>query len=451
MSNYLQLFGRGFTCPICDHTDWCRYHDFGDGRMVVYCHRYTDAAKVGAAGTTYSGNDAYTSQGIFHLLEETPDGFGKFGNDAYVEKQTARKKIQSYKKKGSTLSNGSRKAMAEMIQKKKTLERVKTEKNQPADVVTLNKIYGVFLQQLQLEDWHRKELAEKDHWSPELFEQVRRWFPIVSLPPIDTEWSLKQPGRKNPSRKEILDVMQAEAGNTLKNVPGFYQKDGNWNFFGLSGYILPQYTIDGYLYRLRVRVDENVRLRMAKKVAEDAGKKEDDGFIQSEFRKLGKYNNFSSSNRENGCESGSELSCYGHWLQSEYLSGKRTRVVICEGEKKGIIGAVKMNLFHITLPGVSTYRILSEPIQCAPQSPLEGKNMYDCMKKLGVKRIAVANDMDMYDNENVMKATVGLLREIWQHGFVPELCQWNRQMGKGLDDILLAGAIPFFQEVEGIK
>lgn len=159
--------------------------------------------------------------------------------------------------------------------------------------------------------------------------------------------------------------------------------------------------------------------------------------------KGGKYKWVSSNEKYGGTPSRTVLGFYGlEWLES-YTSGEETRIVVTEGEKKGMVAAYNLGYIFVTLPGVAQYSLLAEQ----RIESLGGKTAFEWFKDIGVKSVAVANDADMLTNANVYEATKGLCQMILEKGFKCEMVQWSETGGKGIDDACMSGDTIEFLEI----
>ena len=299
-------------------------------------------------------------------------------------------------------------------------------------VEDLDRAYRTFLKYLTLEYCHKRELMEHDGWSEDFLREVLKRAPIRSLPPSDSARMSKESKRARefaqltgPFRRNVLDKTVAELGpDALLGVPGFFREEGRkWQIEGADGYLIPQYNVEGLIYRLRIRLSKEAQ----------AEKEERTG------RKVGKYLQISSPGRENGCGGTSQLGFYGLWHLDRYKHGEIDRVVVCEGEKKGIVAALKLGLLVITLPGVKTFKLLDSPLVVSGDWKGPVPTALEWLKSIGVKRITVCNDQDMFTNDTVLKATEDVINLIKMRGFRAEVGLWDEKY-KGIDDALIAGA-----------
>ena len=318
-------------------------------------------------------------------------------------------------------------------------EEAKVKEAAIGPVDKLDRVYGSLLHHLILEDHDRRQLKDHDRWPDAFLQEVMLKVPLRSLPPAD---HLRQKedgpryeefkGLKNPTRKELVRMIGEELGGNadeiFTGVPGFYKnRRGEWVLGGSDGYLIPEFNAQAKVYRLRIRLSDNAR----KEIAGSTGKEP------------GKYQQFSSAGKDCGCPGTSQLGFYGLWNAMKYIRGgfKKPRVIVCEGEKKGIVAAMLTGYLIITLPGVMSYRLLDEPMTVSSDWSSGDITAMEWLMRMGVERICLCNDMDMVDNDTVMRATFDALTLIKGKGFIPEVGKWDKAY-KGLDDALLARIKP---------
>lgn len=250
--------------------------------------------------------------------------------------------------------------------------------------------------------------------------------------------NLRSVPRTPADARRIIQTLLAE-GYVLERVPGFTQilKYGadpenpeNW-FWGFVGhqtfrYFLPVRDDNGYISRLRVATSDPKR----------------------------KYMWFSSdplvtknSARRNGAPSGAPINVIvperllSIWEPGTNLTDVYSfdMVVVTEGEHKSYISANIINKYPlIGIPGVGNY-----------------KDVLPTLMKWGVKKVAIAYDMDSFlkettdsssgvqKNEKVFLQLKNFAQELLSSsGIEVVLWAWNSSDGKGLDDLLLSHKSP---------
>lgn len=285
----------------------------------------------------------------------------------------------------------------------------------------LDPIYRSFMQQLKLSKQHQRKLLS-DGWNKDMILSGK----IKSLQLIKRYDESKGFPTDREERLKICNELLKEH-HSLKGVPGFYQDDlGRWTFSGKSGMLFPLTDRNGYLYRLRLRLDHPDM--------DENGKEKN------------KYKNFSSyfPSKENdrvingflnGCRAGSQIGFY-------YNPKRDTPnfCIITEGEKKAIVANYILHCIVISIPGVNNFSKLSETDE-------EGITLYDYLHSIGCQKIATAFDADKLVNNSVLQCENHLIDAIKKAGFETYICKWNFGFGKGLDDILLLGILPEYIQI----
>lgn len=284
----------------------------------------------------------------------------------------------------------------------------------PLPNVELDKIYCSFMAKLTLYHSHKKYLLSEG-WSDRL---IRNSF-VRSMPANGPTKSSVYFHQR--TREQITKELIQEFGS-VKGVPGFYlNHKGDWTFYGNTGILIPQYDTNGYLFRLRIRLDHPP--------------------VDSKGKIKNKYKNFSSYFEEKddqgnlynsltyGSRSGSHLSLYTK------DGDDFTVCYVTEGEKKGIYANDVLGHPVVSIPGVNSINKLKEP-------GCDGVVMLDYLKSKGCKYIIVAYDADKIINPKVLKCEQLLIMLLKKHGFKVGVANWNMGFGKGLDDILSVGVWP---------
>lgn len=251
--------------------------------------------------------------------------------------------------------------------------------NPVADIKTRDAVYRALLDRLVLSPSHRENLF--DRGLPEEVIEKRRYKSLVG-------WD---------STRGICHLLLKE-GYPLEGIPGFFQdKNDQWVFMTLPGFLVPIEDESGMIQGFQIRVDNNFRTLQVSRGKDD----------------IGKYIYFSSAGKKKGCSSGALI----HVAVPEAKNLKDFRVWFTEGPLKADIAARYTNMPFLGIPGVSVYR------QAAQKA-----------ESLGVKRTAVAYDMDMRENPHVQAAEIELMKELFRRGISAIPVDWNEEYGKGIDD-----------------
>lgn len=436
MAHGVRGVNRHNICPICGHADWCGFYPVGDGYEQIVCKRNKEQQNViGCDGNFY----------VF--VCET-----RSGNARFEEAGQRQRRIERWKEENS-FKKESFKEYHPQKKQKTVVDSVTVKSNKELD-----KIYRALLDLLVLDDVHKSYLKQEG-WSEDLIEQNH----IKSFPEKDfirfkyNNWYSKNPYRKTVA-KRLIEQFGTDA---LLGVPGAFQdKKGEWTFTGRKGILFPVYDTDGYLYRLRIRMDFMDTNRELVKGNpdwyEEAGKKYFltvmKGFYTEEngekiyLETGGKYRNFSSfylndeeykkgfivNDYKNGCEAENQLGVY--------MNPSRDNMYICyvtEGEKKGIFANNIMRAPFISVPGVNSWRKLIEG--------KKGERIIDRLKERGVRMFLIAYDADKTVNEAVLENEQKVIEALKQEGFAIGIAEWDMFYGKGIDDLLLNGKMPDYK------
>lgn len=489
--------GIYYNIKQCDGAD--------NTAVIVWCARSHNYEKMQTSGTTFSNLDDTEgdmnlatsfdgSQWVFIAEQKDAENAGytwcAFLNyEAYCRKEEYW--AQRFPRKGKNARKKGGYSSPIPLQKKEEPEKI-------AGDARLDEVYTAFLELLTLESWTVKAL-KTDGWNDEMISYMKENYLIRSLPPEDYERfnkgsdrkdDFEKRYRKSPTRKAIMEELIKKVGEP-EMVPGFeyriIEKDGSsqkkWIFRGAEGYVLPVFDPNGYIVRLRVRLSDETLTYEAGKLLDEMAEKEYDvisrdeekltqlmertggsiddayqeirtGIIIRDYdgdektalsalkKKVGKYKWLSSNKEKGGASSRTVPGFYGLEWMGNYVSGVEKRVIITEGEKKGMVASYFLGYLLITLPGVGQYRMFKNWI-----IPSVQMNTFDWLRSIGVTTIAVANDTDMLQNAEVFKATKGLCKEIINEGFVCEMTTWGETGGKGIDDACLNGETLDFTEI----
>lgn len=181
-----------------------------------------------------------------------------------------------------------------------------------------------------------------------------------------------------------------ERGCILEGVPGFYfnEQRGAWAFkCRPTGFYIPIRNEYGMIMSIQTRT----------------------GMSKC------KYMFLSSADMNLGTKA---LSC-AHYAGN--FADRPTKVYLTEGPLKADVAHALSGEAFIALPGVSNFSAMSDVLLT--------------LKKIGVKKIASAFDMDFFVNPQVEKAVRKHKELIADAGFSYEFCQWNKEF-KGIDDYL---------------
>ncbi len=232
-------------------------------------------------------------------------------------------------------------------------------------------VYYDLLDLLTLSDFHQKQLLKRGLSQERIRENRYRSMPASYS-----------------ARKRI--AAKLAKSYPLKDVPGFYLRDGAWTFAGNGGYLIPIYNKDGYIQGMQIRSDRA-----------EGGMK---------------YRWF-SSNPAKGFTLGTKAQIWVH------VTGDSQSKVACvtEGGLKGDVASYFMgDALFVCVPGVNSLRFLPETLNSLP-----------------LKKVVGAYDMDKLENPQVRDAFFQVEKIVRQNGLRFEPLEWDARF-KGIDDFLYA-------------
>ena len=319
--------------------------------------------------------------------------------------------------------------------------------NEPLPPERLHSIYSFMMSRLYLDDWHRAKYVS-DGWSQSLLLSVK------SSPKGDMPWKNGKPeGSKNPTCAELAKMVTDRYGkDILKGVPGAYRaKNGEWTFYFPSGVVFPMYDKDGFIYRLRIRMDfmdvaankdiswsgrsgefvrDGERFAVSMKGFSDMhGNRVDGSRFGAAF--AGKYRTLQSGGMPEGTPSKNGYSLYRQPGDDGFLC------YIVEGEPKSMFSNAKLKSPVISISGVSSWNCLFQPDDF-------GESLIDRLRKDGTEEFVVAYDADSAVNEMVQREKEKLETALMERGILAAEADWSSEYAKdpslkGLDDLLAAG------------
>lgn len=302
--------------------------------------------------------------------------------------------------------------------------------NPPADDATLDHVYREFLSLLRLEPEDRTYL-HKEGFTDGLID----YWKIVSVPESDyVRYQLGAAYHSINDRRKITCQQLLQRVPSLEHIPGFRQTSkGDWTYCGYGGIIFPLFNAKGQIYALRVRNHSQYHDKDGFAITKEAYEADPENNFRS-----GKYVNFTSFGKD-GCKIGCRAGIY--LPRSRRGEGfDKSRIWCTEGEKKSIIGSEMLRNTFIDIPGVSSYKLLT-------QEDKDGNSILDYMWNSGALSIVVAYDADKENNRMVLHAQDGFVELLKQRGFRVLIADWDINIGKGIDDLLRNGGLPHLTSV----
>ena len=387
--SYKEIRGR---CPICGHENWCYTFDNKEGYNMIGCNRHRDKDNVmGLDGNFYV------------YVCETKNG----GSSIYEE---ANQHLEREKQKEALKTENFKYAKREV----KVLTPVDIVEPS-SDHVWLSERYNAMLDMLILEDKHR-EYLKAEGWTDELIDKWK----IKSLPVEDYVRMRDGVFTKNPFRVTVGVTLSEKFGD-LSGLPGFFvNKKGKWTIAGQGGILFPLPDENGNFYRLRIRLDnapkKGGKYRNLSSYSQDK-EAEGQGFLVNKYYK--------------GCQSYNNIGFYVDKSRDNTYNA-----YVTEGEKKSIIGEQYLRCPFVDIPGVNSIGKMIEG--------KEGHRPIDALKKMGVKIIIIAFDADFRTNQAVFMNQQRAVEIFKEEGFQIGIAEWDPELGKGIDDLLVGGYKPQF-------
>ena len=427
---------KNSPCPICGKPDYCWWKEREDhpGFYNLYCNRTSEAK-----GTIVSGVDGNDYVAIF---EKDP---GTIYQNIREREEMFGKSIEGEAVKSATPRNC-----------------VVIDAVEPLEHERLDQAYRILLSILPLYDYHVKYLISEG-WNLDLLEKHH----ICSMPVRDYKMALPEYQKCFLTREAMADkTMKILGWKDLKGVPGAYlNRKGAWTWNSMAGIVFPVYDEDGFIYRLRLRLDYmDLPVKMLKDQKGfyymDSGQRVDVAMggpaktgtngerikIQFESHK-GKYrpitsflvdndaykSGFIENRYHKGCEAGNVLG-FAMSPNDNY-----SVFWVTEGEKKGLYTNYVLKQPVLWLPGVNSIKLV--------EKPHHGVTPLEVMRQHGARMAIIAFDADKATNDMVMKCHQKLAERLKQNGFTTYSAEWNMTDGKGIDDLLSAGKLPKFKKL----
>ncbi len=261
----------------------------------------------------------------------------------------------------------------------------------------LHATYSALLGELKLTQTHREHLREVRGLTDEEIDRLG----FRSTPPFCLCRSLTE---------RLINL-----GYTVRGVPGFYEKDGNWTVnFGsyTAGILLPAKDTGGRIIGFQIRLDAPLRDRDGKSGT--------------------KYVWFSSAGKQSGCSPGSPVHLIG--------DAHAGTVYVTEG-------ILKADIVHCI-----TGRTFAAIAGANNLSSLDG--VFRELSAGGTGLIIEAHDMDKYQNAAVERGANAIRQLALKYGMDCKRLTWNPNY-KGIDEWQLAlhrkkdSAHTTFDEQEG--
>ncbi|MEG0296746.1 MAG: DUF3854 domain-containing protein [Clostridium sp.] len=260
---------------------------------------------------------------------------------------------------------------------KKIIEKTK-EANKVVDakdISYLNKVYIAFLEKLNLNTAHNKDLVER------------------GLDEISISTNSYKSIPYNFKDRNVICEKLIKEGFTLEGVPGFFtDKYGKWSFAGKTGYLIPIRNLNNEIISLQIRLDHK----------------------EGKLR----YKYFSSVGYNNGCKAIAGV----HYAEGT----KKDRLYVTEGPLKADVSRYLSGYSFLAIPGVNAiHEQLIDAIKELGYTEVVLAFDMDVLNKIEVKKGIVKLFKRMQDNK--IKCT----QITWKEEY------YKDENIKGIDDYLL--------------
>lgn len=267
-------------------------------------------------------------------------------------------------------------------------------------------------------------------------------------------------------------VVMAPKGLKLSGIPGFYKKNGEYEFVRANGILIPyrnEYNeIVGYQVRQDViknfatlknapasykamvepdnhtvtvvNYDGEIIFKNRMSVGEELGVHAD---ITVKLKAQNKYYWISSANKEEGCGPGAPVHVSYDWgrveaFETDIRSSIRAKNVwITEGALKGDIARAHMKsaFTHDEIEKIGDTFLSVAGVQ-------SWANLLPVLENIGAEQVTIAFDMDMLTNVYVKNAVSQLLAALKEKKYKINYASWSQNDGKGIDDVFLNAKRP---------
>jgi len=261
-----------------------------------------------------------------------------------------------------------------------------TESENDFDLDLRDKVYKTLIGLLRLRRTHERALRKRGLKREEVEILRRRGY--RSLPSDIHEISV------------IGLYLKERYGEELFSVPGFYEtQSGSPRFVTWKGggLFIPVREASGRIVGARIRLDKS---------------------------EGGKYRHFSAS-AFGGVKA--EIRTHVALPELSHSSPLWRRVWLTEGELKADISCLRLGEPVLGISGVTAWRV---------------KDILKQLRKLGAREVIIAFDADLRRNPQVRGQRNRLALELLRSGLEVKIGIWDEMIGKGLDDLLIAGWYP---------
>lgn len=391
-----QKLRKGEVCPICGKPDWCFSYEitYETNRTGIETYKFVACRRV-ETPQTYGYNGDYFS-------------FEKLSSDGAFVYEEINSKARRYSSLGLDVT------IKPKSTPKRVVKKIIEAPEYRAPIEKIDEVYRFLLDSLDLEEYH-KEYLKSENWTDELINSSN--FKSMPAPGYVLARIIKNDKKTDfeeailnykISRKKLILKLIEQFGD-LTGIPGFYKKSsGQWEINAPSGMLMPMFDIMGRVFALRIRKENGSggpKYIWLSSFKEET--KEDDKSIEH-------YNKY---------ELGSPC-LYG--VSYLFPDVDTPFLLVTEGEKKQKVVSHLKKIACANIPGVAGFKRLLDDIEQ--------------IKERGIKYIVIGYDADKASNAVVLKYELQLIRDLYENGFEIYVANWNEEVGKGIDDILLNGS-----------
>ena len=257
-----------------------------------------------------------------------------------------------------------------------------------AEADQLHRAYSALLARLTLSRAHREALLRRGLTDEEIDRRSFRTLPLTG-------------------RARLAGALREQLGEMLLSVPGFVVKPGDAgrtyvSLAGAPGLLVPVCDAAGRIVALQSRSDDP--------------------------RDPKRRYSYLSSAKHNGP---------GPGTPAHVPLGRPSPCLVCrltEGALKADVASALSDLLTVGAAGATNWR-----------------PALDALQALGYKTVRLAFDADAWDNPTVARALAACSEAAAALGLAVELERWNKDDGKGIDDLLAGGKVPELLAGDGAR
>lgn len=211
-----------------------------------------------------------------------------------------------------------------------------------------------------------------------------------------------------------------EGTDILETIPGFFfnKSDNLWTFATNKGIGIGIKNARGQVVGIQIRHDEKKEETAPRYV-----------WFSSSFAM------YNDEKFDCGTSSGSPVDV----VYPEVINN--TTVFITEGRFKAQQLAKEKGSIVLSVQGVTTWRGIVDELQSIKFSPIAKQRYYKKDKPYDIQVVLVAFDADMNYKYQVFQQLRSMTNQLENKNYNVYYLNWNEQLGKGIDDVILNGHI----------